>query len=52
MANSADPDQLASSDLDLLCLQNTVYLGSGGQRLNVLFVCVEVLIIGPVNPMG
>ena len=33
MANSADPDQLASSDLDLLCLQNKVYLGSAGQGL-------------------
>ena len=36
MANSADPDQLASSeatDLDLHCLQNRVYPGSTGQEL-------------------
>ena len=31
MANSADPDQLASSDLH--CLQNRVYPGSAGQGL-------------------
>ena len=31
MANSADPDQLASSHL--LCLQNKVYLGSAEQGL-------------------
>ena len=33
MANSADPDLLASTDLDLHCLQNSVYLGSAGQGL-------------------
>ena len=36
MANSADPDQLASkpTDLDLHCLQCRVYSGSAGQGLN------------------
>ena len=37
MANSADPDQLASkkpTDLDLHCLQCSVYLGSAGQGLS------------------
>ena len=36
MTNSADPDQLASSeatDLDLHCLQNRIYPGSAGQGL-------------------
>ena len=32
MANSADPDQLAT-DLDPHCLQNRVYPGSAGQGL-------------------
>ena len=31
MANSADPDQLASSDLDLHCLEGRVSLGPAGQ---------------------
>ena len=37
MANSADTDQLASSDtdLDLHCLQNRVYTGSAGQELKL-----------------
>ena len=36
MANSADPDQLASSEANwsnLHCLQNRVYPGSAGQGL-------------------
>ena len=40
MANSADPDQLASSDLH--CLQNRVYLGSAGQWL-ILHVLLREL---------
>ena len=38
MANSADPDQLASepTDLDLHCLQSRVYPGSAGQGYNKL----------------
>ena len=36
MANSADPDQLASStDLELHYLQNRVYPGSAGQGLSI-----------------
>ena len=35
MANSADPDQLAS-DLNLHCLKNRIYLGSAGQGLILL----------------
>ena len=64
MANSADPDQLASSDLVLHCLQNRVYPGSAGEGLRVIlssyltkhqclrvnFVCVEVL--WPSQPIG
>ena len=41
MANSADPDKLASSeanDLDLHCLQNRVYPGSAGQGLMYLHI--------------
>ena len=37
MSNSADPDQLASSeptDLDLHCLQDRAYPGSAGQGLS------------------
>ena len=34
MTNSADPDQLAFSDLELHCLQTRVYPGSAGQGLN------------------
>ena len=34
MANSSDPDQLA--DLELHCLQNSVYPGSAGQGLKYL----------------
>ena len=33
MANSVDPDELASSDLDLTVCKCRVYLGSAGQRL-------------------
>ena len=39
MVNSADPDQLASSekptDLDLHCLQRQIYQGSAGQGLTL-----------------
>ena len=35
MTNSADPDQLASSDLELHCLQRRVYSGSAGQELKM-----------------
>ena len=42
MANSADPDQLASStDLVLHCLQNSVFLGSAGQWLRNLLVSIK-----------
>ena len=33
MANSADPDQLASSDLDLHCLQRQCLSGFGRTRV-------------------
>ena len=39
MANSANPDQLASSegiDLDLHCLQRRTYRGSAGLGLNMV----------------
>ena len=37
MANRVDPDQLASSDLDLHCLQRQEsYLGSAGQGLRAI----------------
>ena len=39
MANSADPDQLAS-ELDLHRLQSWIYPGSAGQGLIVLVVPV------------
>ena len=38
MTNSADPDQLASSDLDLHCLQRQdIYPGSEEQGLKWIF---------------
>ena len=50
MANSADPDQLASSvstDLDLHCLQRQ---GKSSFSRSRVFVCVEVL--RPSQPSG
>ena len=31
MKNSVDPDQMASSDLDLHCFKGTAYPGSAGK---------------------
>ena len=36
MANSADPDQ-KPTDLDLHCLQNSVYPGSAEQGLKLIY---------------
>ena len=36
VANSADPDQLASEDLDIHCLKGRVCPGSAGQGLTSL----------------
>ena len=33
MENSVDPDELASSYLDLQCFQSRIYPGSAGQGL-------------------
>ena len=47
MTNSADPDQLASSeptDLNLHCLQGRVYPGSAGQGLTVYKGLMVVLL--------
>ena len=40
MANSADPDQLASSDLDLHCLQRQGISGFSRTRVNIFLLVV------------
>ena len=50
MAKSADPDQLASTDLDLYYLQNRVYPGSEGQGLKCLPSDLIIMYHRPTTP--
>ena len=45
MANSADPDQLKPTDLDLHCLQNRVHLGSAEQELTQVWLLYQYLLV-------